>query len=199
MLNCPVVIDLGSKDMSQAELMRKPVDSKVPCDRSDCDCHASPYQTGHAVKCAWSPACRSERFNELFVRDSAVPLRHFHPSLRNVVFLGQRLECIHFVEPSERGCQDFAHCLTAQESSVKIEYNEAMSIHLHSRTAWQDVLRNHNALYSRFFGEVLAFATLRTNCRQSGSYPETGFWEVPPGFNPENVSKRGAGQPGSRE
>jgi len=127
MLNCPVVIDLGSKDMSQAELMRKPVDSKVPCDRSDCDCHASPYQTGHAVKCAWSPACRSERFNELFVRDSAVPLRHFHPSLRNVVFLGQRLECIHFVEPSERGCQDFAHCLTAQESSVKIEYNQGDS------------------------------------------------------------------------
>jgi hypothetical protein len=30
-----------------------------------------------------------------------------------------------------------------------------------------------------------------------GSYPETGFWEVPPGFTPENVLKRGSGQPAS--
>src|ERR1700733_6640643 len=36
-----------------------------------------------------------------------------------------------------------------------------------------------------------------TDCWQPGSYPETGFWEVPPGFTSENLSKRGSGQPGS--
>ncbi len=107
--------------------MGEPLHGELPSDGGDGDFHARRQQACNALTCARSPVSRPERLEQLAAGDAVVPAGHFDSGLGDLGFGGERLERLHFAEPTERPREELTDRRTPEQGSVEIEDNQSMA------------------------------------------------------------------------